>query len=43
MGRSFVVAEPDGLADDPRSPADLAVAGGHEQDLRDMSGDLVAD
>ncbi|ORL84130.1 hypothetical protein [Prescottella equi] len=34
---------PTAFADDPRSPADLAVTGGHDQDLRDMSGDLVAD
>ena len=34
---------PTAFADDPRSPAELAVDGGHEQDLRDMADDLVAD
>lgn len=34
---------PTAFADDPRSPAELAVAGGHDQDLRDMADDLVAD
>lgn len=31
------------FSDDPRSPAELAVAGGHEQDLRDMADDLTQD
>lgn len=34
---------PTAFADDPRSPADLAVAGDHEQDLRDMADDLTGD
>lgn len=34
---------PTGFADDPRSPAELAVAGGHDDDLRDMAHDLTAD
>ncbi|SDD72150.1 hypothetical protein SAMN05444580_10661 [Rhodococcus tukisamuensis] len=34
---------PTAFADDPRSPAELAVTGGHEQDLRDMADDLTAD
>ncbi|MDI9913771.1 hypothetical protein [Rhodococcus sp. IEGM 1379] len=32
---------PTTFADDPRSPAELAVAGGHEQDLLDMVDDLT--
>ncbi|WP_430331310.1 hypothetical protein [Rhodococcus sp. ACT016] len=31
------------FADDPRSPAELAVAGGHDQVLRDMVDDLTHD
>jgi hypothetical protein len=34
---------PTAFADDPRSPAELAVAGGREQDLRDMADDLTQD
>lgn len=34
---------PTAFADDPRSPAELTVAGGHEQDLRDMADDLTQD
>ncbi|QYB00324.1 hypothetical protein I1A62_04675 (plasmid) [Rhodococcus sp. USK10] len=34
---------PTDFADDPRSPAALAAAGGHEQDLRDMADDLTQD
>ena len=34
---------PTDFADDPRSPADLAVDGSHDQDLRDMADDLTAD
>lgn len=34
---------PTAFADDPRSPAALAEAGGHEQDLRDMADDLLGD
>ncbi len=34
---------PTDFADDPRSPSDLATAGGHEQDLRDMADDVTAD
>lgn len=34
---------PTAFADDPRSPAALAVAGGREQDLRDMADDLTQD
>lgn len=34
---------PTAFADDPRSPAELAAAGGHEQDLRDMADDLGQD
>ncbi|MCJ0907136.1 hypothetical protein [Rhodococcus sp. ARC_M6] len=32
---------PTAFADDPRSPAELAVTGGHEQDLLDMVDDLT--
>ena len=32
---------PTAFADDPRSPAELAVAGGHEQYLLDMVDDLT--
>ncbi|PTR30540.1 hypothetical protein C8K36_102391 [Rhodococcus sp. OK519] len=34
---------PTAFENDPRSPAELAVAGGREQDLRDMADDLIAD
>ncbi|MGW6693847.1 hypothetical protein ACWF62_08730 [Rhodococcus sp. NPDC054953] len=34
---------PTAFADDPRPPAELAAAGGHDQDLRDMADDLTAD
>lgn len=34
---------PTDFADDPRSPAALAVAGGHDQDLRDMADDVTQD
>ena len=33
---------PTAFADNPRSPAELAVAGGHDQDLRDMADDSPA-
>ncbi|QSE72340.1 hypothetical protein [Rhodococcus sp. PSBB049] len=32
---------PTAFADDPRPPAELAVAGGYEQQLRDMADDLL--
>jgi len=32
---------PTAFADDPRSPAELAVTGGYEQELRDMADDLL--
>lgn len=34
---------PTAFADDPSSPAELAVAGGHDEDLRDMADDLTAE
>lgn len=34
---------PTDFGDDPRSPADLAVSGGHDEDLRAMARDLLAD
>ncbi|MFD1813615.1 hypothetical protein [Rhodococcus gannanensis] len=34
---------PTDFADDPRSPAELAVAGDHDEDLRDLADDITQD